>query len=621
MSISKILLDKFNNFLKTTRIGYLRYADNEFKQRKYKNIAIQNEFDKLEHYRKTRTLFLEKFKKEKEAERLEKISKLDNILKSISSELNNNQYIDSKDKEKYQKILKDNNHESIADIVKSEALKKLTSHKELTSFISNNSGALFEKKESDNIANKYIKDNYDKEITQLKSDIDNLEKELQEFKSEFADLKQDSIILDTFNRDIVLCRIKYLFLQSRDFECFDIHPEDVAALEDLNYKLQNNLPVEKLELFRLVPEYFEFEIDDLNKAQKDYINKNRFKLLQKSTGQLGFFSNPTIYLEAEDNKDFYSKLRRKEYDMTNYFLNEAAKFSDKYDEVVNLRSKEIGLSIYEYFEYLSYKRPEELGYTDKEVKLAAEKVHGIYDDFLKMVDMNEDILAEYKEMTSIPDFIQGDEKLIAIWNHHAELMDKNTYEMVDTQLVPDNYVPKESPIDTKIKEMAGVDVEELNKMDKNDYYENLERLIKKYENLGIQAGDKIEEEQHAFKESQDMKRSKMLGEALNGIYDSGIIDEYNEINYEGNEDVAIDHTKNSLFTKGLKHIKGYYIFEELNKALYLNNSDPKYYNIKFFSEYFSIPETELLNIFRFYSLPLIDYELNEHGILRFIFTD
>jgi hypothetical protein len=64
-------------------------------------------------------------------------------------------------------------------------------------------------------------------------------------------------------KSCILAMIKYHQIQHNLFEEVALHPATQKGLEELNYLLENNLPIEKEMLFKYVPELYSLEINEM----------------------------------------------------------------------------------------------------------------------------------------------------------------------------------------------------------------------------------------------------------------------------------------------------------------------------------------------------------------------
>ena len=107
--------------------------------------------------------------------------------------------------------------------------------------------------------------------------MDELKAERDDLVAEFdkdTDLKT-KIIIDGIHKVSVLGVIKYHQIRHALFEEVSIHPEIMKGLEILHYHVENNLPVEKELVFKLVPELFVHEINKLGFAERKRFKKPR----------------------------------------------------------------------------------------------------------------------------------------------------------------------------------------------------------------------------------------------------------------------------------------------------------------------------------------------------------
>lgn len=85
------------------------------------------------------------------------------------------------------------------------------------------------------------------------------------------------IALTGIDRLCVVNKIKIIKLQL-NFGHFIINPNDEKDLQLLEYFVENNLPVDKDLLYRVVPEAFEYEIRDFHDVIKRKRDLARFML-------------------------------------------------------------------------------------------------------------------------------------------------------------------------------------------------------------------------------------------------------------------------------------------------------------------------------------------------------
>ena len=93
----------------------------------------------------------------------------------------------------------------------------------------------------------------------MKKDRDKLVEHFDKDK----DLKE-KILISGVKKICVLGTIKYHQITHNLFEEVSLHPEVMKNLETLHYHVENNFPVEKELIFKMVPELFVHEINKLD---------------------------------------------------------------------------------------------------------------------------------------------------------------------------------------------------------------------------------------------------------------------------------------------------------------------------------------------------------------------
>jgi len=88
------------------------------------------------------------------------------------------------------------------------------------------------------------------------------------------DLKE-KVILTGVKKICVLGMIKYHQIRQNLFEEVSLHPEVLKNLEILHYHAENNFPVEKELIFKMVPELFVHEINRLDSRDRERFKKPR----------------------------------------------------------------------------------------------------------------------------------------------------------------------------------------------------------------------------------------------------------------------------------------------------------------------------------------------------------
>lgn len=107
-------------------------------------------------------------------------------------------------------------------------------------------------------------------LEELKSERDEL---VAEFDKD-TDLKT-KILVQGIHKVSVLGVIKYHQIRHALFEEVSLHPEILKGLEILHYHVENNLPIEKELVYKLVPELFVHEINKLGFKERQRFKKPR----------------------------------------------------------------------------------------------------------------------------------------------------------------------------------------------------------------------------------------------------------------------------------------------------------------------------------------------------------
>jgi hypothetical protein len=87
-----------------------------------------------------------------------------------------------------------------------------------------------------------------------------------------TDLKE-KILLTGVKKICVLGMIKYHQIRQNLFEEVSLHPEAIKNLEVLHYHAENNFPVEKELVFKMMPELFVHEINRLDARDRERFKK------------------------------------------------------------------------------------------------------------------------------------------------------------------------------------------------------------------------------------------------------------------------------------------------------------------------------------------------------------
>ena len=104
----------------------------------------------------------------------------------------------------------------------------------------------------------------------------------------------------------VLGVIKYHQVRQQLFDEVSLHPETMKGLEILHYHVDNNIPVEKELVFKLVPELYVHEINKLGAKDRMRFKKPRISYTRADGEQLEV-DDVTAELELNEHEALWDK--------------------------------------------------------------------------------------------------------------------------------------------------------------------------------------------------------------------------------------------------------------------------------------------------------------------------
>lgn len=106
--------------------------------------------------------------------------------------------------------------------------------------------------------------------------LDEMRQERNLLVKEFAkDDLRSKMLVQGIHKICVLGVIKYHQIRQELFEEVSLHPEVLKDLEVLHYHVENNFPIEKELVFKMVPELYTHEINKLGYADRIRFKKPR----------------------------------------------------------------------------------------------------------------------------------------------------------------------------------------------------------------------------------------------------------------------------------------------------------------------------------------------------------
>jgi hypothetical protein len=176
-------------------------------------------------------------------------------------------------------------------------------------------------------------------MEEMKAERDKL---IEHFNKD-TDLKE-KILITGVKKVCVLGMIKYHQIRQNLFEEISLHPEVLKNLEILHYHVENNFPIEKEVVYKMVPELFMHEINRLDARDRERFRKPRISYTRADGDQLEVDSR-MAELRATETERLFEKTMTMEM----YLLEQSADVFKLYfdklrDEVIN--NGHVGLAEY-----------------------------------------------------------------------------------------------------------------------------------------------------------------------------------------------------------------------------------------------------------------------------------
>ena len=380
------------------------------------------------------------------------------------------------------------------------------------------------------------------------------------------------ILISGVHKVSVLGVIKYHQIRHALFEEVSLHPEVMKGLEILHYHVENNLPIEKELVFKLVPELYTHEINKLGFQERERFKKPRIGY-SRADGEVLEVDDVSHMLIPENEAE---ALFEKSMNMEMYLLEQISDCWKLYAKKINdevLYGGHIGVT--EYLTTLEVMDDENR--KDWEKRLWAEVTE------LKMIDADIKALRETlhsrPEEIVVPEYIMDPrqrEECYQLLTYQAKYL---TFDIRDTLLLP-RPRNREAGFDERLREAMDVDalIEESN------------QELKDYANQRIPLPKKDLDE----KDTDLLNKVNLVAQAVK-------VDPIPIFAVDINEEYMIeDSLRANLPTE--KRI----LVDEIYKILYFNNADPQTYTISFWSEHFKINPATLRNILNYVAFPETD---------------
>lgn len=257
-----------NAFFKKNFNVIMRDAKSGVRERKYEQVKIQESFDKFDRERKKKRLLLIEYHKETRKKLIENQYKLKGIIKKIKEGI---EALDREDSDEAKGLLKKieviEESGEYQDILKIVETSKTDSFREFRELIAaqNKETQLLKIESRKDLAGMSEAD-LQKTIAELNQQLKVIEeqrKEYDEFNRDIEDLEATHVILNGLKRGAILNVCRYYEIQTRFGQGLVVHPESLDVLAEVQYKVENNLPVKKELLYEVAPGLFSYEVEQL----------------------------------------------------------------------------------------------------------------------------------------------------------------------------------------------------------------------------------------------------------------------------------------------------------------------------------------------------------------------
>ncbi|CAD8043108.1 unnamed protein product [Paramecium primaurelia] len=409
MSIKQKLYQTWHRFLQTNFNSYLRSAPTPGKQRLYKHVDIQNEFDKFEKERRKQRLQLIEYKNKLKKRVLEKeialikqfeSSQIDYVSTNASLENNNINKDVTMDEQRRQSLIKE------LEIINNQ-------------------------------------------LTQ----IDKEKEELKILENDIAELEPNMVILRGIQKKTVLTMINYIEFQHRHVSGLVLNPETMKNIETVHYHVMNNLPIQREKLYEVVPELFQEEIGELDEYKQKLIQEIRPTLDVQETSVIQIIEKSRI----PESNDPIVTLLNEQREMMMFVYNKCTHFCNKYDDWIEMKLKQGFPDIDAIIENLLLRK--DLSGIDLEVYEGYKELEKINDDYHDLLELNKIKIRKEQNKLEMPPFVESHELLRKVWTEKWEAHVKNSLDFSQSILIPHNTY--ESKLDQVLADYKKHDIQDL----------------------------------------------------------------------------------------------------------------------------------------------------------------
>ncbi|KRX09563.1 hypothetical protein PPERSA_12306 [Pseudocohnilembus persalinus] len=597
MSKKHELLKSFHRFLQTNFNKFSRTGPNIHKQRKYEHIEIQHQFEEVEKIRKKQRLSLIEYNK-----KLKKklIQQQISYLKGNQGELQNQdlqlEFKKAQDMHQYGQFR--SYEEFMQHLIKNQQQIKFSDENQQKI-----EAAEKEQKETNPEEFEKLKAEEKEKIIKLEIELDKLNTELsqiQETKKDIQlteqkieDLEPGYVLITGMQKRIVLNQVAYYEFQHRNLSGCIIHPETIKAIETIHYHVEHNLPVRRELLYEVLPEFFEAEIEQLDKIEQEKIYSKRPRLDSNQTDQVR-----AVEKDWKPKKlEYFEELKAQEYEMMDLIYKRAIAVATKHGEQIFSKLDQGFHNIEVILENVEARKNSDKDLTDEELDLFndIQQLKQMNLDYQEMVKLNKVRIAKKQRELYIPEFVKNHPKLSEMWTQKWEEIVKNSFDFSESIFMPETSLSTESQLDKMLSQQKNIDLQELIKKSKEEYQEKIEGTEP------IRGRDRVNKDQGL------VSKLNILAQAMNDIPEEKRAERIQMFrgpigNLEAPQEQKI-------------------LLSEMTKVLYLNNRDPKKYDLQYWAQHFNIEPQKLRNIFNYisYAIPDVTNEKETGRVFRFIY--
>ncbi|KAM3141918.1 hypothetical protein pb186bvf_006004 [Paramecium bursaria] len=422
------------------------------------------------------------------------------------------------------------------------------------------------------------------EIDDQLKEIDKEKQEIQQLNQQISKLEPDMVLIQGLEKKVIINILNYYEFQNRHIAGLEMNPETKKSLEIVHYHVTNSLPIKREIIYEVVPELFESEIGELDEYKRKIIQDRRPKLDNiRDTGVMRI-TEKVRYREYDDQ---ILEFQSQEMEMMMFVLNKCSQFCDKREGWIQKRLDQGAPNFEAILETLEKQDPKTMSPEDLEVYNHYQELVKINNDYHNLLELNKIKVEKEQKNIPMPEFVAQHEILSKLWQQKVEQAIKYSFDFSESILMPRNSY--ESQLDQVLAKQARHDIQSLIEESENEIKSKFEGEMSIYDRVN--------------KNDQLVKQVGILGEAMHQVDQLPLETQKQQLEKKFGDD-------NESFYKSQE---GRILLIELPRLLFLNNKDPKTYNLQFWAEHFNIEPQKLRNIFNY-----IAYPLENNKILRFI---